>query len=158
MLCPLSINGLQEAYVTDGTFDRKKFVNCLLDFALKSGKVFQYPGALSIWIMDGAAIHCCPEIPTILRSLGIIPIYLPAYCPFFNPIELIFGYIKAAFKRSNKEGDRRNYKIVIGEVINRFTSKDCKKMFKKCGYIASGRFIPEVAFYRELFHAMEFNI
>jgi len=35
----------------------------------------------------GAKIHCHPAIIRYLRSVGIIPIFLPPYTPFFNPIQ-----------------------------------------------------------------------
>ncbi|KAJ3402997.1 Serine kinase, partial [Chytriomyces hyalinus] len=53
----IGCNGTLENYSTEGTFDRRKFTECCRKFALHSGKVKQYPGQNSIWILDGAAIH-----------------------------------------------------------------------------------------------------
>ncbi len=96
------------------------------------------------------------RITTIIRSLGIIPIFLPAYCPFFNPIELIFGYVKARLQRVYLEGDRRNSAIVIGEVFNHFSRRCNRNIFRKCGYVASGRFSPTIALKNEVFNEMDF--
>lgn len=81
LLCFIGAGGLLSYYDTEGTFDRAQFVeNC--DSFARGGKVQMYPGRNSVWIMDGAAIHTDPEIVHHLRSLGIVPIFLPAYCPF----------------------------------------------------------------------------
>ena len=42
----------------------------LRDFAL-SGMISPYPGPRSVWIMDGAKVHCDPAIVNYLRALGI---------------------------------------------------------------------------------------
>lgn len=106
LLCFLSENGIEETYNTKGTFNRLKFFEAIKEMAT-SGKCEQYPGRNSIWILDGARIHCDPSIIYFLRSMGIFPIFLPAYCPFFNPIELIFGLIKKKLKRMYKENDKK---------------------------------------------------
>jgi hypothetical protein len=98
MLSFLGQSGILENYSTEGTFNRLKFFECLKNFAL-SGICEKFPGKNSIFIMDGAKIHCHPRIIRYLRSLGIIPIFLPAYTPFFNPIEVIFGIMKRHLKK-----------------------------------------------------------
>lgn len=103
LLCFLSINGIEEVYQTDGTFDRKIFVQYCRDFAVGSKRVYTYPGKNSIWILDGAKIHCDSKFTSYLRSLGIYPIFLPAYCPFFNPIEIVFGLVKKSLQRNHDE-------------------------------------------------------
>jgi hypothetical protein len=102
LLCFVDCNGLVETFSTDGTFDRSLFVQCCREFVL-SKLVQQYPGRRSVWILDGARIHCHPNFIYYLRSLGIIPIFLPAYCPFFNPIEYFFGFVKKKLRRTYVE-------------------------------------------------------
>lgn len=74
LLCFLGQLGLQASYQTEGTFTRKIFFDKLRDFAL-SKKVQTYPGRHSIFIMEGARIHCDPNITTYLRSLGLIVMF-----------------------------------------------------------------------------------
>lgn len=140
-LCFLGMNGVLDSFYTEGTFNRRKFFSCCKDFALNNPNVQRYPGHNSVWIMDGARIHCDPSIIRFLRSIGIIPIFLPAYCPFFNPIEIIFGRIKGDLKRHHIE-----HKAPLTEVcesLNRFKSFSCSKIFNHCGYFAGGTFLPE---------------
>ena len=76
-------------------------------FAMKP-EVDVYPGRNSIWIMDGARIHCNSELIEWLRNRGIFVIFLPPYCPFYNPIEMFFGTIKRALRRVFDESGARN--------------------------------------------------
>lgn len=99
MLAFLGQNGILDTFITDGTFNRLKFFECCKEFAL-GGICQKYPGRNSVWILDGAKIHCHPSIIRYFRSLGILPIFLPAYTPFFNPIEYIFGTVKQHLKRN----------------------------------------------------------
>ncbi|KAH9181856.1 hypothetical protein AeNC1_016168 [Aphanomyces euteiches] len=85
LLCFINADGIIEYYDTEGTFDRETFLQCCCKFA-HCGKVRMHPGKNSVWILDGAKIHCHADIVMHLRQLGIVPIFLHAYCPFFNPL------------------------------------------------------------------------
>lgn len=157
-LCFLGVNGMLDSFTTDGTFTRLKFFECCRNFALRNAQVQRYPGFHSIWIMDGARIHCDPNIIRYLRSFGIIPIFLPAYCPFFNPIEVIFGLIKQRLRRDHLENSSN--KAVIREVcdaINHYKVYPCKKLFSHCGYLPGGIFLPEKGL-NQVTNKMDFNI
>ena len=146
LLCMLGINGLLDIYKTDGTFNRKKVADNLKDFALNNKRVTAWPGPHSLWIMDGATIHCDPWLIIMLRDLGIIVLFLPAYCPFFNPIEFIFGYVKSLMKRYHKEGcSKEEYNKEVFECMDHYIDYNCNEIFAKCGYTASG-FDPATAF------------
>ncbi|OWZ16564.1 Serine/threonine-protein kinase [Phytophthora megakarya] len=145
LLCFISVDGLAETFHTDGTFDRSKFVECCRTHAHSGNTVHQYPGRGSVWILDGAKIHCHPDIVYYLRSLGIIPIFLPAYCPFYNPIEYLFGLIKKAFKRQYVEGSKENQAILIAHVLQQFHEFDMTKIFEHCGWSTTGEFDPTSA-------------
>lgn len=106
MLAFLGQNGILETYITEGTFNRLKFFDNCKHFAL-SEICQKYSGRNSVWIFDGAKIHCYPSIIRYLRSLGIVPIFLPAYTPFFNPIDCIFGFVKKHLKRKSAGKTRR---------------------------------------------------
>lgn len=144
MLAFLGQNGILETYVTEGTFNRLKFFENCKDFAL-SGICQKHPGRNSVWILDGAKIHCHPSIVRYLRSLGIIPIFLPAYTPFFNPIEYVFGFVKKHLKRKSA-GSKNNMEILVNEEFTRMREFRCTKIFKKCGYLMSGKFDPNIAY------------
>jgi len=91
----LSVDGMLEVFPSKGTFDRRKFISCCRSFTLKSWKVFPYPRQNSIFIMDGASIHC-DQILCIIWDSWEFKLFLPSYCPFFNPIELLFKNINSS--------------------------------------------------------------
>lgn len=138
MLAFLGQKGILETYVFEGTFNRLKFFNNCKDFAL-SGMCQKCPGYNWVWIMDGVKIHCHPSIVRYFRSIGIYLIFLPAYTPFFNPIEYIFGYVKSHFKRKSA-GSKHNEEFTKKRTFPR------TKIFKKCGYVMNGKFDPDIAY------------
>lgn len=146
LLCFLGLGGMLDSFWTEGTFNRLNFFDCCRRFALNNNLVQNYPGVHSIWILDGARIHCDPHIIRYLRSVGIIPIFLPAYCPFFNPIEIIFGIIKKHLRRYHQQNAS-----ILGEVceaMNNFKVYPCRSIFENCGYMSGGVFLPERALRR----------
>lgn len=151
LLCFIGVNGLLNCYQTDGTFTRLKFVDFCRSFATSSdSKVQQYPGRNSVWIMDGAKIHLDKNFVLYLRSLGIVVIFLPAYCPFFNPIEIVFGLMKRELQSIYVENSKQDLRMFIGEIVNQFVNKNFKQIFKKCGYLLTGKFDPSNGYTMDL--------
>ncbi|KAJ3233519.1 Serine kinase [Chytriomyces hyalinus] len=153
-----STSECHEYYGTEGTFDRALSTKCCQDFALKSGKVQQYPGFHSIWIMDSAAIYRSSEFIMYLRSIGVIPLFLPAYCPFFNLIEVFFGLVKQRLRRIYPEGEvtARDLSIVVATALSHYHDYDFTSIFKSCGYEQAGLFNPTRA-YKQSVSAMGFK-
>ncbi|KAH9123446.1 hypothetical protein AeMF1_005564 [Aphanomyces euteiches] len=58
----IGIDSIVEIFHTDGTFDRSKFIDSCRIHAHSGKSVKAYPGPGSIWILDGAKIHCNPDI------------------------------------------------------------------------------------------------
>ncbi|OWZ06109.1 hypothetical protein PHMEG_00021682 [Phytophthora megakarya] len=55
VLAFIGVSGLIDYFDTHGTFDRVKIFKCCRDFAYsKRGRVRQYSGSHSVWILDGA--------------------------------------------------------------------------------------------------------
>lgn len=151
LLCFLGVHGILNTYVTDGTFTRLKFLECCKRFALEyDSPVKQHPGPNSVFIFDGAKIHCHAKLIEYLRSLGIIPVFLPAYCPFFNPIEFVFGLVKRRLKKTNDLQIKKDAQIHISEVFNEFMGRNCKNLFRKCGYMPNGTFDPSIGMSQDL--------
>ncbi|XP_055546422.1 uncharacterized protein LOC129730856 [Wyeomyia smithii] len=141
LLSFIGYNRVLDTYSTEGTFTREKFFNCVRSFAT-SRLVQRNPGAHSVWILDGARIHCHKSIIEYLRSLGIVVVFLPAYAPFFNPIEFLFGYLKKYLKRVYVENSSKNLTVVIAEAFRHFTNYDFTRVFANCCYLSGGQFDP----------------
>lgn len=143
LLCFINVNGLLESFMTEDTFNRDKFVECIRNL-IKSGVIEMYPGRNSIWILDGAKIHCHPDITYYLRSCGIVPLFLPAYCPFYNPIEIMFGLVKKRMQRHYAEGHVSDsaLSLFVASEMAQFRDFDMRNLYRKCGYDSAKRFDP----------------
>uniref|UniRef100_A0A336LR40 CSON010010 protein n=1 Tax=Culicoides sonorensis TaxID=179676 RepID=A0A336LR40_CULSO len=151
LLCFCDVEGMTNCYVTEGTFTREIFVNCLRSFILeKQNGVNVYPGRRSIFIMDGAKIHTDENITLYLRSLGLYVLFLPAYSPYFNPIEILFGIMKQHLKSSYVENTKQDPKVILGKVIKQLSKKNLSDIFRKCGYGENGIFNPGVGVSQDL--------
>ncbi|KAH9119422.1 hypothetical protein LEN26_011660 [Aphanomyces euteiches] len=139
LLCWAGVNGLESVYDTGGTFNRAEFVKCC---QLQSQMCQMYPGHGSIWILDGARIHCHPDVVYFLRSIGIVPIFLPAYCPFFNPLEYLFGLMKRDMARNYLESKTPNLLLFVMKTMMRYNHFDMSKIYKHCGWNIGGTFDP----------------
>lgn len=95
----------------------------------KNKKVQRYPGFHSVWILDGAKIHCDRHIVKYLRIIGILPIFLPAYCPFFNPLEVVFGLIKKDLQRQHRQNVPVMHEVL--DAVNRFKIYPCLRLFEQ---------------------------
>ncbi|XXQ36924.1 Tc1-like transposase DDE domain-containing protein [Plasmodiophora brassicae] len=157
MLAFASVRGLEDVFSVEGTFDRKTFFNCCRQFVLHHPDIRTYPGRMSVWIMDGARIHCHPGIVNFLRSLGIMPIFLPAYCPFYNPIELLFGMIKRRLRELYDERSGSDITAVINDVLVEFSNRSMEEVFKKCGYVCDHEFDPSIGMHCDL-KDLEFDV
>jgi transposase len=138
LLCALASTGIIDIFATDGTFDREKVVKHLEQLATTNGMIVPYPGFNSVWIMDGASIHRDPTLVRFLRSLGILVLFLPAYCPFFNPIEIVFGLVKKKLQRYWVEGSKKPVQLAVAGAFTDYLEFDATKIFRKCGYTPMG--------------------
>lgn len=149
-LCMIGQDGMLECSYTEGTFTRMIFFQHCKQFALRSKHIETYPGYHSIWILDGARIHCDDKIVGYFRSLGVFLIFLPAYTPFYNPIEIVFGVAKRRMQQHYNENSTQDLKMLVAEVMNSFSRFSMAKLFRKCGYIRGGKFDPTIAAPEEL--------
>ncbi|GMF39809.1 unnamed protein product [Phytophthora fragariaefolia] len=133
------VDGVIDCFNAEDTFHRVEFASCRSDFAYSTRKI---GGSNSVWVLDGASIHRDPEIVHFLRSLGIVPIFLPAYCPFFNPIDVIFGYIKQSFQRHYVESSNPDLVPFVVKTFNRFERFKMARVFQHCGSKIEGYFDP----------------
>lgn len=139
----LGVEGLLDSFLIESTFTRAIFFACIKEF-LQKNVVSPYPGLHSVWIMDGASIHMDENIVEFLFTVGVVVIYLPPYCPFYNPIEIVFGLVKGALKKFyERKGTER---LLLTTVLDNFSSRDFESIFQKCGYGLNGLFDPYKSF------------
>ncbi len=88
----------------------------------------------SVLVLDNWRVHQGPDVRDLVAKYKCSLLYLPAYSPDFNPIELLFSKIKAFVKKLRP--------LALPELIQAFadavlsvTSDDAKNTFEHCGYV-----------------------
>jgi transposase len=140
ILAFIGVKGIIEAYDTENTFNRTKFFTCLRE--LVNSRLIRMN---SVLIMDGAKIHLDPNIVNYLRSVGLFVLFLPSYCPFFNPIEILFSRLKGFVQKNFKENSSSEA-MVLNEALVQLQNIDLTSTYQQCGYMICGRFDPSIAY------------
>jgi transposase len=100
----------------------------------------EWPLPHSVLVVDNAAIHKVAGIRELVEGHGMRLLYLPAYSPDFNPIELAFSSIKAWLRanraRINAELDTDQGSVyhAIWEAVYSVTMDDAKGWYSHSGY------------------------
>lgn len=92
-----------------------------------------YPNARSVFIMDNARIHYYRPFVSILRFLGVRVVTLPPYSPFLNPIELLFGRLKAMLKRHQRFLDEDAFLATVW-CLEQLRNQSQVRAVAHCGY------------------------
>lgn len=135
-----TVDGVLDIFQEDGTFSRRSFFSCL-EKLVDRGALGVWPAPRSILVMDGASIHMDPNIVLWARACGLHVLYLPAYCPYYNPIEYLFGYIKTYCKTTYCDQWVGKEHLLLYQAFATFARHDMRPTFRKCGY-RPGHFDP----------------
>lgn len=108
VLGAMNLNGVVDAMVVDGGTTKAVF----LTFIEKVLAPYLQPN--TIIILDNLNVHRSQEVRQAFDALGVRVVYLPRYCPEFNPIELAWAYIKSKLRGEAK----RTKEALIGSLNN----------------------------------------
>jgi transposase len=123
----LTSEALIAPWVIKGAMDRAAFdiyVETQLAPALLPGTVV---------ILDNLSTHKSPKAAGILKAVGCWMLFLPAYSPDLNPIEMAFSKLKAHLRRIGA----RTYDALIqalGDICRLYDPEECWNYFKAAGY------------------------
>jgi transposase len=123
----LRLGGMVAPMVLDGPMDGNAFiayVEQVLVPELSRGDIV---------IMDNLPAHKVAGVKQAIEKAGANLLYLPPYSPDFNPIEMAFSKFKALLKKAAARTIDDLWKL-IGSLIGKFTSKECKNYFNAAGY------------------------
>ena len=73
-----------------------------------------------------------------MEARGARLLYLPAYSPDFNPIELAFGKLKAALRRAGAR-TREALEAAVGGALAAITPADARGFYAHCGFALQGQ-------------------
>ncbi len=127
LIAALGIQGVRCSTVVDGAVNGdvfEAFVEQVLVHDLRPGDVV---------IMDNLSSHKRPRVRQLIEAAGARLVYLPAYSPDFNPIEMIFAKIKQLL-RSLACRTRETLWTAMQSILGRVTPSDAANCFKHCGY------------------------
>ena len=123
----LRCNGLTAPWVIDGAIDRATFdayIETQLAPTLQKGDVV---------ILDNLSTHKSDKAAASLKERGAWFLFLPAYSPDLNPIEMAFSKLKAHLRAASA----RTYGALwraTGDICDLFEPRECWNLFKHAGY------------------------
>jgi len=94
MLGAIALDGVRALQVVDDNVNGavfKRFLDEVLGPTLRPGDVV---------VMDGPHVHRVAGVVEILEKYGATPLYLPAYSPELNPIEMTWAWMKQQLRRA----------------------------------------------------------
>jgi len=126
----LRIGGLVAPFVLDGLMDGDAFrayVSQVLAPELTTGDVV---------IMDNLPAHKVHGVRQAIEAAGAMLLYLPAYSPDFNPIEMAFSKFKALLRAAAARTINDLWEA-IRLAIGAFKPSECQNYFVAAGYDAT---------------------
>jgi transposase len=88
----------------------------------------------AVIVMDNASIHKGGQIESIIKKAGCRLMYLPPYSPDFNPIELVWAFIKRILRKRGPRDDKARNKAVA-DAIAAISHDFAKACFRHCKYL-----------------------
>jgi len=127
LIAALDKSGIRCSTVVDGAINAdifSAFVQQVLLVSLKAGDIV---------VMDNLSSHKCHRIRELIASVGASVLYLPAYSPDFNPIEMAFSKLKQLM-RSAAHRSKEALWNGMQPLLDQITSSDAAAFFRHCGY------------------------
>jgi transposase len=127
LIAALGIEGMHCSTVVDGAVSAdvfESFVEQVLVRQLRPGDVV---------VMDNLSSHKRARTRQLIEARGAQLMFLPAYSPDLNPIEMIFAKIKQTL-RSLGHRTRESLWAAMQSVLDCVTSSDASNCFRHCGY------------------------
>ena len=84
-------------------------------------------------ILDNLAAHKSPAAEKTIKERGAWILFLPAYSPDLNPIEMAFSKLKAHLRARAVRTVDALWRA-IGDICDLFDPQECRNYFKAAGY------------------------
>jgi transposase len=86
-----------------------------------------------IVVMDNLGAHKNEQTVKLIEQAGATVLFLPAYSPDFNPIEMMWSKIKTLLRAAEARTADALLQA-IGQALQRVTAQDAAHWFAACGY------------------------
>lgn len=126
-MATLTPTGIGPAIVVEGATDRLAFEAFVEQFLVPS----LVPG--QVVVLDNLSVHKGERVRHLIAAAGCSLLFLPAYSPDFNPIELAFAKLKAHLRRAAA----RTFDTLVtalGAALGAITADDARAFFAHCGF------------------------
>lgn len=90
-----------------------------------------------IVVMDGPRVHRVDGVEEALAEAGAKPLYLPAYSPELNPIEMCWSVMKAWIRKAAPRALDR-VRGSLARAWERISPALCSAWMRHCGYAVAG--------------------
>lgn len=127
MISSIRLNGSTACMALEGTTDTESFrayVAAVLRPTLQPGDIV---------IMDNLSPHKSDPTLALITQAGAQVLFLPAYSPDLNPIEMAFSKLKTALRKGAARTVTTLMKL-IGKLIKTFAPEQCANYFQHAGY------------------------
>jgi transposase len=87
-------------------------------------------------IADNVRFHKSEKAENLIRQKGAWLLFLPAYSPDLNPIEMVFSKLKTLLRKKAA----RSFEAIsnaLGDICALFSVEECRNYFKAAGYEAN---------------------
>lgn len=129
ILVSLKLNGQMSSLLFSGTLNGKLFIQYIKQF------LSQILTEGDIVILDNCTAHKVTGVKEAIEACGAKVLYLPAYSPDFNPVELLWSKVKAVLRRE-KARTFENLEKALKLALDSVSSDDVRGWFKHCAYFA----------------------
>ncbi len=127
MISSIRLDGSTACMALEGTTDTETFrayVRQVLVPTLRAGDIV---------VMDNLSPHKSDQTLALIFDARAQVLFLPAYSPDFNPIEMMWSKLKSLL-RSAEARTAADLITAIGQALASITSKDALGWFTCCGY------------------------
>lgn len=127
LVAALSAEGITAPFVFDQAMDGdifRQYVGEMLAPTLQPGDTV---------IMDNLPTHKVSGIATMIEDRGATLLYLPAYSPDLNPIELVFSKLKHLLPSAAPRTVDSLW-TTIGTCLKAFSPDECTRYIRHSGY------------------------
>jgi transposase len=127
MISSIRLDGSTACMALEGTTDTESFrayVRTVLAPTLRPGDIV---------VMDNLSPHKSDPTLTLITRAGAQVLFLPAYSPDLNPIEMMWSKVKN-WLRGLEARTHTELILAIGQALARVTPQDALNWFAHCGY------------------------
>jgi len=125
----IAIDGVRAMMAYEGGTTRFAFQRFLRDALVPSLH------AGDVVVMDNLSSHHSDGVRQLIESVGASVLYLPAYSPELNPIEMTWSKLKALLRRIGAR-TLRTLAAAVKQSSSEISTTDLNGWFRHCGYLA----------------------